>query len=83
MKKNNTPIKRGSAGKDKDNPIPPPSLSNPIDKGVTNAIKNNTLSKEKAYNIKTPNTKGSANIRYMLFSTTKYRDRAINNAAIR
>ena len=63
MKKNNTPNRRGSTGKDKDKPKSIPSPSRLIDKGVRNAIKNNTLSKEKKYNINTPNIIGSANIK--------------------
>ena len=60
MKKNNAPNKSGSTGRDRDNPKSPSRF---IDKGVKKAIKNNTLSKENKYNINTPNTIGSANIR--------------------
>lgn len=71
MKKNNTPIKSSSAGRDKEKSKLLLSWSKPTDKGVKNAIKNNILSNEKEYSISTPNTKGRANIIYMLFSTTK------------
>lgn len=63
MKKNSTPNRSGSTGIDNDNPKSIPNPSRFIDKGVKNAIKNSTLSKEKRYNINTPNTKGSANIK--------------------
>jgi hypothetical protein len=71
MKKNNTPNRRGSTGIDKDKPKSMPRPSRLMDNGVKNAIRNNTLSNEKKYNINTPNTIGRPNIRYILFSTTK------------
>ena len=61
-KKNNTPNNKGSTGTDKDSPILKPRPSRFIDKGVKKAIRNNTLSYEKKYNISSPNKIGSANI---------------------
>ena len=80
MKKNNTPNRRSSTGIDRDTPNSMPKPSRLIDKGVKNAIRNNTLSNDKKYSINMPKTIGNANIRYILFSTTKYRDKVINNA---
>lgn len=80
MKKNNTPNNNGSAGTDNESPILIPSPSKFIDKGVKNAIRNNTLSKEKTNNMRTPNNKGNPNIMYLLFSTTRKILKARNNA---
>ena len=63
IKKNKTPNNSGSTGIDKDNPKSIPSPSRLIDNGVRNAIRNNTLSYEKKYNISTPNKIGSAYIK--------------------
>lgn len=83
MKKNSTPNNSGSAGIDKDSPMSIPKSSKLIDKGVKNATRNKTLSKDKTNNIKKPNNKGNANIMYLLFSTTRKVLKATNNAMIR
>mgnify|MGYP003474393629 FL=1 len=62
IKKNKTPNNNGSTGIESDSPISNPRPSKFIDNGVRNAIRNNTLSKEKTYNISTPNKIGSAYI---------------------
>ena len=63
IKKNKTPNNNGSTGTDNDTPIFSPSPSKLIERGVRNAIRNNTLSYEKKYNISTPNKIGSAYIK--------------------
>ena len=80
MKMTSNPARSGSAGYDNANRTLRDWIF--IDKGVINATKSNTLSRENTYNSRIPITIGRAKARYVSFLTTKYNPMATKIATI-